>query len=121
MATSIFAHEPGGIDYQPGEVIFREGDPASSMFSVQSGEIDLLVGQQLVETVGVDGFFGEMGMLESAPRSATAIARTLCRVVEVNQLTFTRQVSRNPFFAIEMMRTFSRRLRNANSSLASQS
>lgn len=59
MATSIFAHEPGGIDYQPGEVIFREGNAASSMFFVQSGEVDLLVGQQLVETVGVDGFFGE--------------------------------------------------------------
>ena len=68
--TLIRIHYTRGIDYQPGEVIFREGDAASSMFFVQSAEVDLLVGQQLVETVGVDGFFGEMGMLESAPRSA---------------------------------------------------
>ena len=121
MATTIFAHEPGGIDYQPGEVIFREGDAASSMFFVQSAEVDLLVGQQLVEPSVLTGFSASWVCLNRRPDQPIAVARTVCRVVEVNQLTFTRQVSRNPFFAIEMMRTFSSRLRNANSSLASQS
>ncbi len=117
MTTSIFAHEPGGRDYLPGDTIFAAGDPASTMFVVQSGEVDLFVGDQLVETVGVDGVFGEMGMLEAAPRTATAVARTACRVVEIDSAGFTRQVSRNPFFAIEIMRMLARRLRNADAAL----
>ncbi len=117
MTTSIFAHEPGGRDYEPGALIFSAGDPAASMFAVQSGEVDLFVGDRLVETVTADGFFGEMGMLESAPRTATARARTACRVVEVDEFAFTRQVTRNPFFAIEMMRTLAHRLRNADRAL----
>jgi CRP/FNR family transcriptional regulator, cyclic AMP receptor protein len=112
--TSIFAHEPGGLDFTPGTVVFSAGDPATSMWVVQEGDVDLFIGEALVETVGVDGFFGEMGMLESAPRTATAVARTACRIVEIDQLLFTRQVTRNPFFAIEMMRTLARRLRNAD-------
>ncbi len=120
MATSIFAHEPGGREYQAGDVIFSAGEPASAMLAVQAGEIDLFVAGALVETVGVDGFFGEMGMLESAPRTATAVARTGCRVVEIDQATFTRQVSRNPFFAIEVMRTLAHRLRDADRALEAQ-
>ncbi len=118
MTTSIFAHEPGGRDYLPGDTIFAAGDPASAMFAVQSGEVDLFVADRLVETVGVDGIFGEMGMLEGAPRTATAVARTACRLVEVDAAGFTRQVSRNPFFAIEIMRLLARRLRNADAALA---
>lgn len=121
MATSIFAHEPGGQDFAPGAVIFSAGDPAGVMFAVQSGEVDLFIGDDLVETVAEDGFFGEMGMLEAAPRTATAIARTACRVVAVDQAAFTRQVSRNPFFAIEIMRTLAHRLRSADRILQAKS
>jgi CRP/FNR family transcriptional regulator, cyclic AMP receptor protein len=117
MTTSIFAHEPGGRTFEAGETIFHEGDPASGMFVVQAGEVDLSVGTMLVETVGEDGFFGEMGLIESEPRTATAIARTPCRLVEVDLEMFKRQVSRNPFFAIEVMRTLSQRLRRADSAL----
>lgn len=118
MDISIFDNEPGGRDYAAGETIFNAGDEARALFAVQSGEVDLFVGDLLVETVAQGGVFGEMGMIEKAPRTATAIARTACRVVEVDEFGFVRQVTRNPFFALEMMRVLAHRLRNADAQIA---
>jgi CRP-like cAMP-binding protein len=114
MATSIFTHEPNARLFRAGELIFEAGSGGKAMYAVQSGEVDLVIGETIVETVGPDGFFGEMALLEDAPRSATARARTDCTVAEIDSFGFMRQVSRNPFFALEVMRILAHRLRRAD-------
>jgi CRP/FNR family transcriptional regulator, cyclic AMP receptor protein len=65
--------------YQPGEVIFREGDPGAGMFIVRHGRVNIVIhrpdgSEQLLTPIGERQFFGEMALLESAPRSASAVA-----------------------------------------------
>lgn len=65
--------------YQPGEVIFREGDPGAGMFIVRKGKVNIVIGrpdgsEQLLAPIGDRQFFGEMALLESAPRSASAVS-----------------------------------------------
>ena len=56
--------------------IFSEGEAGDTMYVVLEGQVDLLVKGKLVEEVGPGGVLGEMSLIDSAPRSATAVART---------------------------------------------
>ena len=74
--------------FAEGHILFREGDPADSVCRLLSGAVDILReldGEPvLLGTVGAGQFIGEMGVLESRPRNATARAVS---EVEVEILT----------------------------------
>jgi CRP/FNR family cyclic AMP-dependent transcriptional regulator len=99
------------VSYQAGDSIFSEGQAGDQMFVVLEGEVDLHVHGQLVETLREGGVLGEMALLEAAPRTATAVARTRCKLVPVNQKRFNLLVQHTPDFAIQIMRVMAGRLR----------
>jgi CRP-like cAMP-binding protein len=86
------------------------------MYVVKSGEVELKVGERVVETVGPNGFFGEMALIEKDPRTATAVALSDCTLVPINQRRFEFMTHEVPLFAISVMRGLSRRLRAADKS-----
>jgi len=96
------------------DIIFSKGDPRTVMYVVQEGEVEIRLGAKLLEVVGPDGIFGEMAMIDGAPRTATAIARSVCKLVPIDQQRFQFLVQQTPFFAIEVMRVLADRLRRAN-------
>jgi CRP/FNR family transcriptional regulator, cyclic AMP receptor protein len=102
-------------DFKAGDVIFREGEPAQELFIIQSVEIRL--GNRLLETLPQFSIFGEMALIDNAPRSATAIAATDARVVPVSEKQFLFLISNTPYFALNVMRVMARRLRVANTAL----
>lgn len=59
--------------YGPDDVVFREGDMGEEFYLIVSGEIIILMGEREVARLGPGQVFGEMAMLESAPRSASAV------------------------------------------------
>src|SRR5215510_563821 len=63
-------------DFKAGDVIFRQGDPAHELFIVQSGEVEIRLGNRVLETLPQYSIFGEMALIDSAPRSAMAVAVT---------------------------------------------
>lgn len=87
------------------------------MFVVVEGEVDLLVKGRLVEHLGPGGAFGEMALLDTAPRSATATAKTACRLVEFNERRFRFLVQQTPHSALQMMRVIADRLRRMDERL----
>ncbi|HEY6023919.1 MAG TPA: cyclic nucleotide-binding domain-containing protein [Pseudolabrys sp.] len=99
---------------KPGETIFKEGDPASELYVIQSGQVDIQLGNRLLDTLGANDLFGEMALIDSAPRSATAIARTDVALVPISRKDFLALVSRAPTFALDIMGMLTRRLRAAN-------
>jgi len=109
----IFNNEPDVRAYPAGQVIFSEGQPSEGlMFAVLEGEVDIKKGGRFLATNLPGGLFGEMGLLDHAPRSATATARTDCRVAAITEQRFNKLVSQNPLFALDMMRLLSERLRH---------
>ncbi len=97
--------------FHEGEVIFARGDAATCMYVLAEGEVDLLIGDRHVETLGRAGIFGELALITKEPRSGTARARTDCRVVEIPEQRFTYMVQETPNFALEVMRVLVKRLR----------
>jgi len=101
-------------EYKAGEVIFREGDPATELFIVKSGTVEIRLGNRLVGTLPESSIFGEMALIDPGPRSATAVAATDAAIVPVGEKQFLFLVSRTPHFALNVMRVLVRRLRTSN-------
>jgi CRP/FNR family transcriptional regulator, cyclic AMP receptor protein len=101
-------------EFKAGEVIFKLGDPASEFFVIQSGKVDIRLGNRLLGTLSDHDIFGEMALIDAAPRSATAIAASDVKLVPVAEKQFLFLVSRTPHFALNIMRVLARRLRAQN-------
>jgi CRP/FNR family cyclic AMP-dependent transcriptional regulator len=97
-----------------GEVIFREGDPGTVLYVIRSGRVALQVGGETVESLGPEGMFGEMALVDGSARSATAVAESECELVPVDLPRFRRLVHDTPYFAERVMRVMAERLRRAS-------
>jgi CRP/FNR family transcriptional regulator, cyclic AMP receptor protein len=104
-------------EFKAGEVIFRQGDPAQELFVIQTGTIEIRLGNRVLETLSVHDIFGEMALIDPAPRSATAVAVTDVRLVHIGERQLLFMISNTPHFALNVMRVMARRLRAANSTL----
>jgi CRP/FNR family transcriptional regulator, cyclic AMP receptor protein len=103
------------IALKPGEILFREGDEALSMYIVKQGTLRVLSGSTILETVRDGGIIGEMAIIEEhMPRSATVIAGTHCEMVEIDVPRFLSLVANTPAFSLTVLRVISRRLRVMN-------
>ena len=103
--------------FKAGELIFREGDPASEMYVIETGEVGIESGNRLLDRLGSRSIFGEMALVDGAPRSATAKALTEVTLVPVSEKQFLFLVSQTPYFALNVMRVLASRLRTANKGL----
>ncbi len=101
-------------NYPSGSIIFEAGQPGEEMFIVEEGEVDIVLGDKVLETVVAEGFFGEMVLIDHEPRSTGAIARTDCVLMVLNQHRFNFLVDEVPFFAINVMKVMANRLRRAS-------
>ena len=107
----LFQHSDEATSYAAGTLVFAAEEPGNAMYVVQEGEVDIVVRDQVVETVGPGGILGELALIDQGPRSAAARARTDCKLVRVDAMRFKFLVQQNPFFALEVMRIMAHRLR----------
>lgn len=110
-----FKHSADFQTYSAGEIIFAEGERGDVMYAVQAGEVDIAYRDKVLDTVGAGGIFGEMGLVENDHcRSASAIAKTDCRVVPVDHKRFLFLVHETPTFALRVMQIMAERIRRMN-------
>ena len=109
--VNLFRGSKNAVTYEPGQVIFTEGEPGDSMFVVLEGEVEIRVHDKVIDTSHPGELLGEMALVDQSPRSATAVAKTACKVVPVNEKQFSFMVQETPHFAITVMRAMCERLR----------
>lgn len=103
--------------FNRGIVIFREGDPGDCMYDVYSGKVGIYTAygepdQKLLMEYQPDQYFGEMGLLEHAPRSATAVAiENDTSVAVITEESFGEFFEKNPARVLMVMQQMSRNLR----------
>ena len=104
--------------FAEGHILFREGDPADGVCRLLSGAVDILReldGEPvLLGTVGAGQFIGEMGVLESRPRNATARAVSEVEVEILTPAEFLDEMAHSPRAARELIQRLSQRLREAD-------
>lgn len=100
--------------FKAGDVIFREGDEANELFVIKSGQVRIQIDNRTMTELAADSIFGEMALIDSEPRSATAVAVTDVELVPVSEKQFLFLVSQTPYFALKVMRVLAQRLRVTN-------
>jgi CRP-like cAMP-binding protein len=113
MSTlALLRNEGDTRTFAAGETIFVEGDEGRHMYVVLEGTVRLSVTGRTLEKVARGGVFGEMALIDAAPRSATATALTDCTLAPVSSPRFKALIQENPEFALEIMRVMAARLRS---------
>jgi CRP-like cAMP-binding protein len=110
----LFKTSEGIKEFQAGTTIFANGDPGDEMFVILDGEVEIHVGAGIVETLDAGEVIGEMALIDSKTRSATAIAKTDCRLAVINEKRFLFMVHETPYFALDIMKILADRLRHMN-------
>jgi CRP/FNR family transcriptional regulator, cyclic AMP receptor protein len=105
-------------DYEPGAVLFREGEPGDFMYVIQSGEVEIrrTIGEveRVLAVLPAGEFFGEMALINQRPRSATAVVRRPSRLLVIEARTFEAMIRGKTEIAVRMIRTLAGRLERAN-------
>lgn len=109
--ADLFRLETDTTDLSPGEAVFREGDKGDVVYVVLEGSVDIVVGGTVVETAARGAVLGEMALIDDSPRSASAIAKTACRLVAIDRKRFQFMVQQTPNFSIHVMKVMAERLR----------
>jgi CRP/FNR family transcriptional regulator, cyclic AMP receptor protein len=110
--VSIFQKAPNHLVFSTGDVIFEIGQTGEVMYGVIEGTVDLVVNGKVVETIQVGDVFGEGALVHpSKVRASTAIAKTDCTLASLDERRFLFAIQTTPMFAVEIMRSFSERLR----------
>lgn len=100
-----------------GGTIFSQGEAGDCMYIVQSGTIDMMIGDKVIETVGPNEALGFMSMIDDLPRSSTAKAREACELSVIDARSFRFMVDEVPNFATYIMHLLARRIRGMSRAL----
>jgi CRP/FNR family cyclic AMP-dependent transcriptional regulator len=111
----LFENASDILQAPAGETVFSAGDPSNGrLYVVLEGTVEIRLGNRTLNSVERGGLFGEMALIDEAPRSASAIAQTRCRLAVVDERQFLFMVQQTPFFALQVMRVLVDRLRGVN-------
>ncbi|RZM82489.1 Crp/Fnr family transcriptional regulator [Leptolyngbya iicbica] len=110
--VELFSKIPDGKSFQAGEIIFSEGDSGTEMYGIIEGTVAMQVNGKTVETINAGDVFGEGALVHSDKlRRSTALAQTACQLAVLDEERFKFLITNTPMFAIEVMRSYSDRLR----------
>ncbi|MDH4095623.1 MAG: Crp/Fnr family transcriptional regulator [Betaproteobacteria bacterium] len=107
-----------------GSIIIAAGDPTDSLYIILSGRFKVMMsdaeGKEVILAILSGGeFFGEMGLIDDAPRSASVVAIEPCELLVLTRRDFKKCMVDNADMAIGVMRGLVRRLREADRKIGS--
>ncbi|MCC0175617.1 cyclic nucleotide-binding domain-containing protein [Waterburya agarophytonicola K14] len=118
--VEIFQTSPSPQTFAPGEVIFADGDSGDVMYGLVEGEVEITVNGKVLETIHQGDIFGEGALVHlDSKRASTAIAKTECKLALMERKHFLFAVQQTPMFGLEIMRSYSDRIRRLRQSVVS--
>jgi CRP/FNR family transcriptional regulator, cyclic AMP receptor protein len=101
----------------PGEALFREGEPASEVFVLLRGALEISARGRVIEVLAPGDALGVVSVLDRQPRTATATATEASEVAVLDARKFRFLVETTPGFVWFVMRELAQRLRATNAAL----
>lgn len=94
-----------------GKTIFKKGDLGNCMYFIHSGKVSIHEDEHVLATLSENEIFGELSLLDSEPRSASASTLTDCILLKIEQELFYDVIATNSDILKGIMRTLCKRLR----------
>ncbi len=107
----LFHNADTVLDVPAGSVIFAAGTTGQEMFGIVEGEVEVRLPGGGARKLGPLDTFGEMALVDSSPRSGTAVAMTDTKLAVIDRRTFLFLVHETPTFALDVMSSIAARLR----------
>jgi CRP/FNR family cyclic AMP-dependent transcriptional regulator len=109
--------------FSPSQIIFHLGDPGGLLYIITSGKVKIAHttpdGQEaLLAILGNGDFFGELALLDEAPRSATAESLAHTETLTLHRTEFMRFIDNHPNFARHVLTILTRRIRHLNNQIS---
>jgi CRP-like cAMP-binding protein len=102
--ADLFRNETNIVQLAPGEFLYRKGEQADNMYVLLEGEIDIRVGDY-VKTAKEGALIGQAALVEERPRVASAVAKSACRLAQIDRQRFNFLVQQHPQFATYAMKS----------------
>jgi CRP/FNR family transcriptional regulator, cyclic AMP receptor protein len=99
------------VQLKPGQTVIREGQPTESFFILTSGNVQVTRGAKPVARLGPGEFFGEIGMLDRGPASATVVADGPVAAMVLSHAQFRDAIKGNDSLAMQVIAAMAERLR----------
>jgi CRP-like cAMP-binding protein len=114
MSLDLSLFERFAKTFSAGQIIFCEYEPGDSFYLIQSGRVKIVkifgTIEKTIDILKPGEFFGEMALLENAPRSASIVALDDCKLLEFNRNNFEDLMTGNPQLAIKLLELFAKRI-----------
>ena len=108
----VFAKGAGvNVIFPAGSIVFNKGDPGSCMYVVQSGIVEMMIGETVIEVCGPNEAIGFMSMIDGAARSSTARVKEAVELSIIDPRKFRFMIDEVPNFASYIMGAMARRIR----------
>jgi len=106
-----------GKTFDPGKIIFCEFEPGGDFYLIQSGKVKITKivqdTEKTMDILGPGDIFGEMAILEEAPRSASATALDNVSTLHFNRDNFVTLMTSQPQLAFKLLTIFTKRIYDA--------
>ncbi len=110
----LVAKRAEAVKVDAGKVLVSEGATGTEFFVIIDGKARVERRGRKVATVGPGGFFGDLALLDRAPRNATVLAETPMELLVLGQREFAALIDEVPGFAHKLLAGLARRLRDAD-------
>lgn len=104
--------------FETGQIIVTQGTPGQAFYMILTGRVEIFRDENSLGAFGPGDFFGEMSLLDQAPRSATIRALEPTTCLMLSSWDFKSVLERHPGIAIKLLEVLSRRLRVADERLS---
>jgi CRP/FNR family cyclic AMP-dependent transcriptional regulator len=111
---ALVARRAEDVKVEPGRVLVSEGSTGSEFFVIIDGTANVSRRGRKVATLGAGDGFGELALLDKAPRNATVTAQTPMEIVVLGQREFGGLIDEVPGFARKLLAGMARRLRESD-------
>ncbi len=114
MELNLDAFERFAVHFNKGNIIFCEYEPGDAFYLIQTGRVQIskIMGdiEKTIDILHPGEIFGEMAILEEAPRSANAICLDPVKALEFNRANFEILMRGNPQIALKLLKLFTKRI-----------
>ncbi len=99
------------VDVPAGKVLTRQGDSGDDLMVIVSGQVGVERDGTRINQLGPGDFFGEIALIERAPRTATVVAEAPTRLLVINHRDFHALMEEFPAVAVQVLLTLAHRVR----------
>ncbi len=114
MPLDLSMFDRFAVTYQPEDIIFCKHEPGDTLYLIQSGRVQIVKIiddiEKNIDILQPGEIFGEMAILEEAPRSASAVALDQVKALEFNRENFEILMKGTPQIALKLLKLFTKRI-----------